>query len=184
MNINVSPLQVLRPRLIESLKAALTQYGIDPITCQIELTESALGTSAEEMALYLSDLKKLGVRVLVDDFGTEHASLNHLNLFPIDGLKIDRSFVTDIEKDITKRKLIKTIIGLKDILDLSITAEGIENERQKNLLTDMDCTFLQGYLCGRPDKIDAVLAYLFRENSSLRGREPLFPEEYKRRYGA
>lgn len=150
ININVSPLQVLKPQLFSVLTSTLERLQIPPSLCQIEITESALGASAEEMAAYLGRLRDFGVKILIDDFGTEHASLNHLTLFPINGLKIDRSFITDMEEDEVKRKLVKNIIVLKDILNLSVTAEGIENVTQKQILKDLKCSYIQGFLCGKP----------------------------------
>ena len=160
MNINVSPLQVLKPKLIETLKRELSTNQIEPHTCQIEVTERALGTSAEEMANYLKKLKDIGVKILVDDFGTEQASLNHLCIFPIDGLKIDRSFITDMENDLTKRNLVETMISLKDILDLDVTAEGVENQQHRDILEKLDCTFMQGFLMGKPMGFDAATVFL------------------------
>ena len=163
INVNLSPKQLGRKDLASCIQRSLLQHRIDPARCQLEVTETALGTSPEETAEHLAALKALGVKLYIDDFGTGHASLNHLALFPVDGLKIDRSFVDQMERDATKREIVQAIVSLRKALQLNITAEGIENAKQMALLSDLQCDFGQGYFLSRPMTADDTARYIHRQ---------------------
>ncbi|MCK4975214.1 MAG: EAL domain-containing protein, partial [Sulfurimonas sp.] len=121
-----------------------------PAHLTLELTENMLVSSLEEVMAKMADLKRLGVRFSIDDFGTGYSSLMYLKKFPINTLKIDRSFVMDMESDNNDREIAKTIILMANSLNLSTVAEGVESQEQANLLKEMGCNHLQGYLYSKP----------------------------------
>ena len=139
------------------LRDALARHDCPAGAIEVELTESTLMGNSEHTLGQLHAIKRLGVALAVDDFGTGCSSLSYLNRFPIDRLKIDRSFVSDMLEDPTDMAITRAIIGLGHTLKLKVVAEGVAHEREAQLLRAAGCDELQGYLYGRP-MIAAALA--------------------------
>lgn len=150
VSVNLSAVQLRHPGLLDHLRACLQRYQVPEGVLELELTESMLMDGAEANLLVLHEIRALRVGIVIDDFGTGYSSLNYLNRFPIDRLKIDRSFVLGMLEDSTHLAVIHAVIGLGHTLGLSVVAEGVEREDQAHALREAHCDELQGYLYGRP----------------------------------
>ena len=126
------------------------ETGLPPELLELEITESTIMENAEKVIVTLDRLKTMGVKLAVDDFGTGYSSLSYLKRFPIDLLKIDRAFVSDITTNKVDADIVTTIIALSHSLNVKVIAEGVETEEQKALLAREGCDSMQGYLFGRP----------------------------------
>jgi two-component system CheB/CheR fusion protein len=144
--VNFSPLQFRRMNVIQTVSHALHESGLTAECLEIELTERAIMSDADESAATLRDLHKLGIRLAVDDFGTGYSSLSYLMRFPIDKLKIDRSFVLALPTDVGAAAIVRAVINLGHSLNLEIVAEGVETERQLDFLRKAQCSSFQGFL--------------------------------------
>ncbi len=149
VSVNVSSRQLRRGNLVESVEAAVHAAGLDPKFLEIELTEGTLGDDTELARRTLERLRNLGVNVSIDDFGTGYSSLSYLQHFPIDKLKIDKSFVNEVS-DTTSSALPAAIIGLAKSLGLDVIAEGVETAEQMRQLAELGCYKMQGFLFSRP----------------------------------
>jgi EAL domain-containing protein (putative c-di-GMP-specific phosphodiesterase class I) len=150
MSINISALQFRHGHLASFLASQLAACDIDPRHVELELTESVLMHDMDEVLQTLLEIKALGVSLAIDDFGTGFSSLSYLRRFPIDRLKIDQSFVRDIENTPANESIARAIIGLAQGLSLQIIAEGIETPAENAVMKNMRCTEGQGYLFARP----------------------------------
>jgi EAL domain-containing protein (putative c-di-GMP-specific phosphodiesterase class I) len=150
VSVNVSPRQFHRDDFIDTLKDVLRDTGLDPAYLELELTENMVMHDGEQMIETLRDIKRLGVHIAVDDFGTGYSSLSYLKRFPVDRLKIDRSFVRDIATDTDDAAIVRTIIALGHNLGLKVLAEGVETEAQLAFLKSNDCDEMQGYHFSKP----------------------------------
>ncbi|MDP9457558.1 MAG: EAL domain-containing protein [Actinomycetota bacterium] len=150
MSVNLSARQFEHPDLACDVARALGESGLDPGRLVLEITESVLMEDAPSTIATLEELKSLGVGLAVDDFGTGYSSLSYLRRFPVDYLKIDRSFVDGIEEDSGGAVLVSGIVDLGHALGLSVVAEGVETEGQLGLLRGMGCELAQGYHFARP----------------------------------
>jgi diguanylate cyclase (GGDEF)-like protein len=150
LSVNVSALQLDTDELIDHVTGALDESGLAPESLTIEITETTLMKNAEETARRLEELKRLGVRIAVDDFGTGYSSLGHLRQFPVDVLKIDRSFVSQLAEGGEGEILLQTLVQLGKALEIETTAEGIERPQDLSLIRDKDCDNGQGFLFTRP----------------------------------
>ena len=159
MAVNVSARQLDRDELIEEVRAALDDSGLDPGMLTLEVTETALMRDTDAAAQRLKLLKQLGVRIAIDDFGTGYSSLAYLRKFPVDVLKIDRSFVSGIDASDKSAALVHTLIALGKALDLATLAEGIETHEQLLSLQLEQCDYGQGYLYSKP--LDAAVVEVF-----------------------
>ena len=149
--VNISPRQLIRPsEFSRSITRILNSTGLDPRFLELEMTESLLVHNVEESIAVLRRLGQNGVRIAVDDFGTGYSSLSYLRQLPIDTLKIDRSFVRDIETDPEDRAIIQAIIAMAHSLNLQVTAEGVETRGQLDALARLGCDEYQGYLFSKP----------------------------------
>ena len=158
--VNVSARQFHHRDFVEDVLAALTESGANPARLELELTESVMLEDAEGALVLMQELKGLGVRLSMDDFGTGYSSLSYLRAFPFDGLKIDRSFMTDLHAADDSKAIIQAIIGLGHALSLTVTAEGVETREQLELLRQYGCDEAQGYLFCKPvpgDEIERLL---------------------------
>jgi diguanylate cyclase (GGDEF)-like protein len=154
--VNVSPLQFADGQaLVESVRDMLQRTRLSPQCLQLELTEGLLMTQTAQSLALMQRLRTLGVSLAIDDFGTGYSSLSYLRSFPVDTLKIDRSFVRDLGPQSQQTTLVKAIIGLGHNLGMKVTAEGIETEEQHSLLCRLGCDTGQGYLLGRPMPVEA-----------------------------
>ncbi len=159
-SVNVSARQLADCSFVADVEEALRLTGLAPERLTLELTESALMEDTQRSGEVLDGLKALGVRLAVDDFGTGYSSLSYLQRFPIDVLKIDRSFVADIGAGSVDRSLAQAIVSLAHSLELIAVAEGVETEAQATLLSELGCELAQGYHYSRPvlpDRIEAML---------------------------
>jgi diguanylate cyclase (GGDEF)-like protein len=156
VSINISAKQLDRDQIVDDVQRALSTSGFDPILCVLELTETTLMHNVEGTRVRLTALKALGVRVAIDDFGTGYSSLAYLRQFPIDVLKIDRSFVTGIADTAEAAALLHTMVQLGKALGLETVAEGIENDAQRSHVTAENVDTGQGFLFARPLDVEAV----------------------------
>jgi diguanylate cyclase (GGDEF)-like protein/PAS domain S-box-containing protein len=148
--INISAVQFMDKDLVEKVSQALQKHGIPAQSLEIEITESTLIEDLQYTVNTLNELRKLGVSLSLDDFGTGYSSLNYLKQFPINSLKIDRSFIVDIATDLHDAKMVESIISLAHNLCLKVIAEGVENIEQLNILKSFKLEEIQGYLISQP----------------------------------
>lgn len=148
--VNVSSRQFQNLNLRHSVVNALEMSGLDPRFLELEITESAMMQDGESAAETLRELRELGVHVALDDFGTGYSSLSYVKRFPLDTLKIDRSFVTDLPADPDAAGIVTAIIAMAHVLKLDVVAEGVETEAQRKFLAEHACDQMQGYLESRP----------------------------------
>ncbi len=150
ISINLSSLQFKQANLVEVVHQALMLFEIKPGLLDLELTESVVMDDVKSSVDTLNRLKELGVSISIDDFGTGYSSLSYLKRFPIDTLKVDRSFITELTKSSQDKSIARTIIALAKSLNLETVAEGVETPEQLSILREMNCDLIQGYLFGKP----------------------------------
>ena len=143
--VNVSPLQFRQANFVKRVSAALQEHSLDATYLEIELTEATLMSNAETSVALLEQLSELGVVVAIDDFGTGYSSMSYLQRFPIDKLKIDRSFISDVASNADDASIVRAIISLAHGLRLKVIAEGVESEEQLGILRRMGCDQYQGF---------------------------------------
>jgi len=160
MAVNVSGRQLDTDQLITDIEDALSHSGLDPAALTIEITETTLMRNVKDTARRLTQIKALGVRIAIDDFGTGYSSLAHLQRFPVDALKIDRSFVSQLQHNQEGETLIHTLVQLGKALSIQTFAEGIEQQEELSLLREQDCDSGQGFLFARPLDVAATEAFL------------------------
>ena len=166
LSVNISPRQLLDPDLVQRLRTALADNGLDPSSMTLEISEGALMQGAEETRLRLRELKSLGVRLAIDDFGTGSSSLGYLREFPIDEIKIDRTFVRGMVEDPADGTiLVQAILGLARALHLEVVAEGIELPEQLDGLRASGCETGQGFIFASPVVADEI-GFLLGESSA------------------
>jgi diguanylate cyclase (GGDEF)-like protein len=163
--VNVSAVQFAQPRLLEVVRRVLSETGFAPHALQLEITESVLMQDAESAIGMLRAFKAMGVRISVDDFGTGYSSLSYLKRFPIDILKIDKSFVRDLPDDEEDAAIARAIVALARSLRLTTVAEGVENEAQLGFLRAEGCDCFQGYYFSRPVDVPTIEQRLSSEKS-------------------
>jgi diguanylate cyclase (GGDEF)-like protein/PAS domain S-box-containing protein len=179
LNVNISARQLHSPEFVESIRAVLLAYGVDPGALCLELTESVLIDDVEAQRHTLAGLRDLGVGLSIDDFGTGYSSLTYLKRFPVNGIKIDQSFVAGLGRDSYDSAIIESVIGLAHAVGLHVTAEGVETIDQLLRLRALGCDFAQGYYFARPQPaadLDALLNWDMQGHSTPRtavGGSPL-----------
>ena len=146
LSVNMSARQFQHPTFISDVGHILKDTNLDPRWLELELTESSIMKDPEAAIEKLHELKLMGVKVAVDDFGTGYSSLNYLKRFPIDTLKIDKTFVSDVCKDPHDTAIVRAIINLGHALDLTVIAEGVETKEQLQYLSALECDVVQGFL--------------------------------------
>lgn len=154
--VNVSPVQVLSPNFIETVRNALKRSSLAPERLEIEITENLLFSDAEAALVVLNQVKTLGVRIVMDDFGTGYSSLSYLRSFPFDKVKIDRSFVSNMDGSQESMGISQAIVDLGISLGMNTTAEGVETNEQLQQLKEQGCDEIQGYLISKPVTKDAI----------------------------
>jgi EAL domain-containing protein (putative c-di-GMP-specific phosphodiesterase class I) len=147
--VNISPVQLRSPNLLPVVINSLAETGLDPARLELEITETVLMQDCEANIAVLNKLHDLGVKIALDDFGTGYASLNYLRTFPFDKIKIDRSFVTDLETREDCRAIVGAVISLANKLGMCTLAEGVEHEAQLINLREQGCEMVQGWLFGK-----------------------------------
>ncbi|HMK78719.1 MAG TPA: EAL domain-containing protein [Xanthobacteraceae bacterium] len=153
--VNISAIQFRRGDLQQTVQAALQESGIAPTQLELEITEGVLIENVARTALTLDRLKALGVRIALDDFGTGYSSLSYLQSFPLDRIKIDRTFVSNLGHSESALEIVRAVIGLAHGLGLPVLAEGVETAAQLEMLAAEDCDAMQGFFIGRPQPIAA-----------------------------
>lgn len=152
--VNISALQFRQPEFVEEVLSALSSTGANPKNLRLELTESMLVEDIEDVIAKMTELRSHGLRFSLDDFGTGYSSLAYLKRLSLDRLKIDRSFVRDILADSTSGAIAQTILSLGKAMGLSVIAEGVETEEQRNFLAGLGCHAFQGFLFSRPVRLE------------------------------
>ncbi len=162
--VNLSPRQLRENGLKAMISDIIQETGISPECLELELTESMLMEDSQAAVSYLQDLKSLGLKISVDDFGTGYSSLSYLKDFPVDTLKIDKSFVDGMEQSTSQLAIVRAIIVLGHSLNLKVVAEGVENDAQLQLLKTNGCDSVQGYLVSKPLTQSAMLSLLTQQS--------------------
>jgi diguanylate cyclase (GGDEF)-like protein len=172
VSVNVSVQQFRRAGFVQSVRDALERSALEPQRLKLEITESLLADNVERTATMLGELRQLGVKVSIDDFGTGYSSLAYLRALPIDDLKIDRSFLADVESSADSAAIVRAILALAGSLDLHVVAEGVETPGQLAFLHAHNCDTFQGFLYARPMPAAEAGALL---KPRAPARAPLFP---------
>ena len=165
MSVNLSARQLLDAEEVDRLVALIDESGVPARRVKLEITESLLVDDPEFAASALESLKAKGVRLAIDDFGTGYSSLSYLHLFPLHTLKVDRSFVSNMFRDDRRFSIVRAIVRLAKDLGLHIIAEGIETERERDTLCELQCDALQGFLLERPKPADDIHELLARNRN-------------------
>jgi EAL domain-containing protein (putative c-di-GMP-specific phosphodiesterase class I) len=159
--VNLSARQFAQPELADEVLAALDSSGLEPARLCLEITESVVMREIDRALATMRRLEELGVRLALDDFGKGHSSLTSLKRFPLDVLKIDRSFVSEIAGDADTEAIVRALVALAHTLEMEVVAEGIESELQLRRLVDLECDLGQGFHLARPlaaERLEAMLA--------------------------
>lgn len=167
LSVNVSPVQLLDPRLPRTVAQALDEACLEPGRLELEITETALLNNDEAALHTLEQIKARGVRISLDDFGTGYSSLSYLYRFPISRIKIDKSFVQRLPDDVGSASIVRAITQLGKSLSLQITAEGIETETQLSFIKEHDSQNVQGFLTGHPVSHSALVALMTPSKASM-----------------
>jgi len=156
LSVNVSAHQLMAPRFVEMVEAILTETHSDPSLLTLEITEGALLRDTQRAHVVLDGLKQLGLHLALDDFGTGYSSLSYLKRFPVDVVKIDQSFITDLVRDESSRAIVSMTIDLAHALGLTVVCEGVETLEQHEAVAGLGANSCQGYYYGRPATMDAA----------------------------
>lgn len=180
ISVNISPRQFLQPNLVDQIQQIILETGIDPNTLRLEITESVTMGDVERTINILTQLRALGVRFSIDDFGTGYSSLSYLHRFPLDVLKIDRSFVMGMNEDRERLQIVQTIMTLARNLGIEVVAEGTETDMQVEHLRNLGCNFGQGFFFSRaltPETITDLLyvPHHVLENAYVNSLQSLSP---------
>ena len=165
MSVNVSPRQFFSGALVPAVRRALEESGLPAACLMLEITESALLGNNDLTARQLHELRELGVRLAIDDFGIGYSSLSYLRSLPIDTLKVDRSFVRDLPANAETASIVTAILALAKSLRLGVIAEGVETAEQARFLRTLGCELMQGYLFGRPLPLNEFEERLWQASS-------------------
>ena len=166
--VNLSPIQIIQGDLPSLVHSILIETGMSPERLELEVTESVLIKDMDRALRTLRRLKAFGIRIAMDDFGTGYSSLSYLQSFPFDKLKIDRSFVHNLDHNAHSRAIVRAVVGLGRALNLPVVAEGVESSAQLDVLRSETCEEVQGFLTGRPQPIEVFAAYLASDGENVR----------------
>jgi predicted signal transduction protein with EAL and GGDEF domain len=158
--VNLSAVQFRRPGLFETIRGVLDETGLSGDRLELEVTETLLMDSRDDVLRVLNGLKELGVRISMDDFGTGYSALSYLQCFPFDKIKIDRIFVTDLATNPQNASIVRAVAAMGRSLEMRVVAEGVETDHDADMLLDLDCDEIQGYLIARPMPAGDVGAFL------------------------
>ncbi|MDE2142545.1 MAG: EAL domain-containing protein [Elusimicrobia bacterium] len=172
MAVNLSARQFSDERLARRVQDALDGAGLEARDLELEITESMMAWDPDAASRIVSALRASGVRLMIDDFGTGYSSLASLKRFPVDGLKLDRAFVSHLPHDRYDAAITRAVVELAQDLRLDLVAEGVETDDQRLFLTGLGCGILQGYLTGRPQAPERV-AQLLRLKGRTRAKTPV-----------
>jgi len=160
ISVNVSVHQLMAPDFVRSVGEVLTDTHTDPRYVTLEVTESVLVADEERALSIIRSLKRLGVMVALDDFGTGQSSLSHLRRFPVDMVKIDQTFIADVQNNSASRLIVKAVVDLAHGLGMTVVAEGVETFQQRDEVVALDCDFSQGFFYSRPEPTEDLRALL------------------------
>jgi diguanylate cyclase (GGDEF)-like protein len=160
LSINVSPVFLMASSFDETIEFLIEQYGLRGKKLNFEITEEIVLKNTDNLIKTLEKLKSLDINIELDDFGTGYTSLQHLAYLPIDTLKIDKSFVNEIDKDVKKKALFKAIVDMSHALDINVIAEGVENSTEDNVIKTFDSITVQGYFYSKPMHLDMLVEKL------------------------
>ncbi len=160
LSVNISPKQFHQSGFVDEVKRIVKESGIDPCLLELELTERVLLVQMDEAVEKIEQLRKLGIRFAIDDFGTGYSSMSYLSTLPITALKIDKSFVINVEHKAGQQAIVSAIIAMAENLNLDIIAEGVENVEQLNFLQLKGCRLYQGFYFGKPLEEEVFMALL------------------------
>ena len=163
MSVNLSPRQFLQPRLVDEVAEILDATGVDPSQICLEITETLAMSDVDWVTNVLLGLKRLGVRVAIDDFGTGYSSLGYLKRFPVDVVKIDRSFVDGMQTSAVDSAIVAAVIGLAAAVGMTTVAEGVETAAQLERLRKLGCHTVQGYYLAKPMRASSMEALLWAQ---------------------
>ncbi|MCM3729242.1 EAL domain-containing protein [Neobacillus cucumis] len=167
ISVNLSPKQFQRQNLVGIIISLLKETGLSPNSLELEVTEGIVMKNPEEAVLVLQELKQLGIKISIDDFGTGFSSLSYLKFFPIDTLKIDRSFMANIERDDADAKIASAVISLAHSLKINVVAEGVENWEQYDFLVNRSCDYAQGNYISKPVEPQEVKGLLVNNKTFI-----------------
>jgi PAS domain S-box-containing protein len=167
ISVNVTPREFAQSDLADEMKKILTETGFDPSNLHLEIVETIAMGDAEQSGQALARLKELGAHLSIDDFGTGYSSLSRLRRIPVDTLKIDRAFISNMESDPENREIVRTIVMLAHNLRLKVVAEGAETEEHVTQLKELGCELAQGYFFSRPVDDQAIQQLLGKHHSAL-----------------
>lgn len=170
LSVNFSARQFQQPTFIADVTHILKETNLDPRWLELELTESSIMKDPEQAIEKLHELKLMGIKVSIDDFGTGYSSLNYLKRFPIDTLKIDKSFVADVCKDPHDTAIVRAIINLGHALDVTVIAEGVETKEQLQYLSALECDVVQGFLFSKALSTNAFEELLVEQQKVVSGK--------------
>jgi EAL domain-containing protein (putative c-di-GMP-specific phosphodiesterase class I) len=170
--VNLSARQLQQEDLVQRVANILSQAGISPSLVQLEITEGAVMKNVEHAIAMLRQLGQMGIEIALDDFGTGYSSLTYLKRFPIDAVKIDQSFVRDLEHDASDATIVSTVIAMAENLHLNVIAEGVETEAQLEFLRQRGCVEYQGYLFSRPVPPDEFARVVRASQDNAKKRVP------------
>ena len=162
MAVNASPQQLGDEGFVATIRRLLAENELDAGALELEITESALIFNEDVASEVLRNLKEIGIRIALDDFGTGYSSMSYLKRFPVDTVKIDRSFVSNIEESFEDASITKAIASMGRALGLKVVAEGVETRPQLDCLSRYGCDEIQGYLVSRPLPEDELASFLER----------------------
>ena len=160
--VNLSPVQFRTDDIVQLVHRILDRDGLAPARLELEITEGILIDDFSRAVSILRRLKSLGVRIALDDFGTGYSSMSYLQSFPFDKIKIDRSFISNLERSAQSNAIVRGVIGLARGLELPVIAEGVETRAQFDLLARAGCDLVQGFLIGRPAAIGSYAGIVGR----------------------
>ena len=163
--VNLSARQFQQADLVEQIRSVIEDTKVDPAWLEVEITESSAMQNAENTIYILRELKAIGVRIAMDDFGTGYSSLNYLKRFPIDKLKLDQTFVRDVNTDPRNAAIISAMIVMAHSLELTVVAEGVEQAAQLDFLRRLDCDIIQGFFYSKPLPADELERYLLQQKA-------------------
>jgi diguanylate cyclase (GGDEF)-like protein len=167
ISVNLSGKQFTQSNLIDQIKQIMNETGLDPRSLKLEITESVVMENAEIASSMLQQLRALGVKLSIDDFGTGYSSLSYLHRFPVNTLKIDRSFISRLGAGDENTEIVRTILTLANNLSMDVVAEGVETEKHLQLLREMQCQYAQGYLFSKAVDSDSAGTLLEEERAQL-----------------
>jgi len=160
ISVNLSPKQFMDPQLVETVSTIVSTYNMAPGELELEITESAIISRPDLARARMEELRELGIQFAIDDFGTGHSTLSNLGIFPFSRLKIDQSFVRNIQQSSASRVIVKSCIELAHGLGMDVVAEGVEESAEFEILAEWNCDVIQGYLFSRPQTPQAIAAEL------------------------